>query len=234
MRQQETMGVYRKHGSNLEQRHQCQNHRCDSGSASRPLNLPLASEAFRVVLLWDFSVFSLSLCFPSCFSATKDQWARLHAKLPLSLLLCSTTSLHLLLCLGFYCRVLSLSPARSDLGYLSLATVSLRVADMLQHPNSSTCTNKLWIKMREKKRIHGPWIYGKGICRFKMGREIGREGSWTCSQHLSKLIQTSSLLSHYDTNISRRKFRTHRETPSNIARIYLHSMMSHRLKQTQQ
>lgn len=62
MRQQESMGVYRKHGSNLEKCHQCQNHRCDSGAASRPLNLTWAIKAFRVVLLRVFlSVFMLPL-----------------------------------------------------------------------------------------------------------------------------------------------------------------------------
>lgn len=94
----------------------------------KPVNL-----SSHDILCFALSVFLF--LFPahfSCLSVTKDQSVWPHAKLSLSLFLCSTSSLHPPLRQAFYCRILSLSPARSDPRYLPLSVVSLPVADMLQ------------------------------------------------------------------------------------------------------
>lgn len=148
--------VYRKHGCNL-------GNTPTASIAGVSQRLPISSLIFQFICNKTSHLICplvasrprycsfLSPVHFSCLSVTKDQCVWPHAKLSLSLSLCSTSSLHPLLLPASYCRILALSPVRSDPRYLLLSVVSLEVADVLQlnkwhiHTfvgiNSGICTN---------------------------------------------------------------------------------------------
>lgn len=85
-----------------------------------------------------------------------------------------------------------------------------------------------------KKEVHTR-TNGKAFTGSRWGGKLGKKGCGGSHSVFLNSRRQAAMLPGYDTNISRHRFRTHGETPGNMARmVYTHTQhdVTHRNKHT--